>query len=81
MATRYVFRRTTTVTVTLADPGEISDDGEPGPKTAEERDESAREWAEQALPLDDYAEPFVEVEHGPIELIDKRAGEPTEGRE
>ena len=78
VSTRYVFRRVTTVTVTMADPGEMDAEGEPGPATAEERDESAREWAEQALPLDDYAEPFVEVEHGPIELIDKRAGEPAE---
>lgn len=73
MPTRYVFRRVTTVTVLMTDPGEVSSDGEPAPATAEERDEGAREWAEQALPLDDYAEDFVEVEHGPTELIDKRA--------
>lgn len=84
MSTRYVFRRTTTVTVTMADPGEVIEDSDggpgyvdpDGPKTAEERDESAREWAEQALPLDDYAEDFVTVEHGPVELLSQEpAGE------
>jgi hypothetical protein len=77
MATRYVFRRTTTVTVVMADPGEMIDDSEGGPaypmedapRTVEERDEAALEWARMTLPDEDYAEDFVTVEHGPIELV------------
>jgi hypothetical protein len=69
MSTRYVYRRTTTVTVVMADPGEVDGDGEPACATTKERDESAREWAEQALPLDDYGEDWVTVEHGPVECV------------
>ncbi len=68
MPTRYVFRRVTTVTVLMADPGEETDCG-PASLCVFERDESAREWAAQALPLDDYAEEWVTVEHGPVELV------------
>lgn len=48
---------------------EYGETGEEGCTSAAERDEAARDWAAQALPLDDYAEDFMTVEHGPVELV------------
>jgi hypothetical protein len=56
--TRYTFRTTITVTVDMADEGEESEiDGEAThwDSPTAQRD-SALEWAESAMPLQDYAE-------------------------
>jgi len=68
MTTRYVFRRTTTVTVEMADPGETGGYCEPA-ETPAARDESARLWAEEALP-EGFPEEWVTVEHGPLERVE-----------
>jgi len=69
--TTFIYQTTITVTVRMADEGEISEiDGEPTHWDAPAaQEESAREWAEQAMPLIDYAEDFVKVDAPPLALV------------
>lgn len=69
---KYVFRRTQTVTVRMAEEGEIEDfDGEPVHwDTPTAQLESAREWRDQAFPNDDYCEDFMEAETSDWEQLE-----------
>lgn len=69
--TRYTFKTTITVVVNMADEGEESSEGEVTNYSAPEAQaESAREWAEQAMPLDgDYCEPWVTIDKPTLELV------------
>ena len=71
MSTRYVFQTTIMVTVTMADEGEVDDEGEVMHYTEpDEQAVSAQEWAEQAMPLtEDYAEEWVTVDAPPLALV------------
>ncbi len=80
--TTYVYQTTITVTVHMADEGEQSEsDGEiqhwDSPAAQEE---SAREWAEEAMPLHEtYGEEFVEVNVPDLRLVAPPAQEETGG--
>ena len=68
---RYVFESVVRVVVDMADSGAQSDvDGEPIVWGPGEQEESAREWAEQAMPLHEtFPEPWVTIECPPLKLI------------
>ena len=67
--TRYTYRTTITVTVDMADEGEEYE-GETQHWEPGEQEKSAREWAEQAMPLtEDYGEEFVTVDAPPLALV------------
>ena len=74
--TTYTYSTTITVTVHMAGDGETFDDEVQHWDSPEAQEESAREWAMQALPLETYAESFVEVDAPPLTL-DARHSEPT----
>ncbi len=72
--TRYTYKTTITVHVDMADEGEPFE-GEPvhwDSPTAQE--ESAREYADQAMPLHEtYEEDFVEIDVPDLQLISTAA--------
>jgi hypothetical protein len=78
VTTRYVYRTTITVTVNMADAGDEHSEGDVQPEWGPgEQAESAREWAEQALPLTQtYEEPWVTIDAPPLTLVKT---EPAEG--
>lgn len=72
MSTIYTYETTITVRVTMADEGDVSEiDGKPTHwDSPAAQEESAREWADQAMPLSpDYAEEWVEIDVPPLTLI------------
>ena len=68
--TRYTYQVTITVTVAMSDEGEEFE-GEPAHwDTPEAQEQSAREWAEQAMPLTEmFAEDWVTVDAPPLALV------------
>lgn len=77
----YTYQTTITVRVIMADEGELWDDGEPAHwETPAAQEESAREWAEQAVPLtEDYAESWVTVDAPPLRLVSAASEEQPRG--
>ena len=72
--TRYTYSTTITVTVDMADEGE---DGEGEPvhwDSKADQEESAREYAEQAMPLHEtYGEDFVTIDCPQLTLVPEPA--------
>lgn len=70
---RYVYQTTITVEVLMADDGETGTEGYETDiakwDSPDEQQKSAREWAEQAMPMQDYAEPWVKVDAPELKLI------------
>lgn len=81
--TRFTFRTTITVEVDMADEGERGDyDGEVTHwGSPEEQEESARDWARQAMPLGEtYGEEWIEVEVPELKLVATTGNDPKTQR-
>jgi hypothetical protein len=73
VTTRYVYRTTITVTVDMGDDGDLYE-GQPQTWAPGEQEASAREWAEQALPLiEAFGEDFVDVDAPALTLVETKA--------
>ena len=69
VSTRYVYQTTITVTVEMADRGELDAEGDFAEYDPLTQEDSAREWAEQAMPVEFYPEKWVTVDAPPLKLI------------
>lgn len=72
--TIYVYETTIRVEVQMADDGEMDHDECPLKwASPEEQERSAREYAEQALPLtEDYTEEWVKIDAPDLKLVETR---------
>jgi hypothetical protein len=77
MPTTFVFTRTQTVEVTMADPGETEDEtGEVCRwATFKDQEDAAKEWAEQTFLDEDYCEPWMDADPGKWELKEIKGGD------
>ena len=68
MSRVYRWRQTVEYTVTMLDAGEVNEEFDE-PMTAEQVDESAREWMLSAMPIEYYPEDFVAVDQVSLEYL------------